>query len=239
MTLTTPTPCALLAATGFTLACAGVHAQQDTARVISSIPIVQNVAVPRQVCTTQQVMVEQPRSGAGALLGAIAGGAAGNAIGDGSGRAAATALGIFGGAILGNRIEGPSGLQPQNQTTCTTQTVNETRTTGFNVTYEYAGRQYQVQMPQDPGPTIRVQVTPMVPAQTLQAPVSSVQGESMVAAAPAVIYSTSAVPVQRVAVVQPVPVSVYYNPWPVYGTYVQTGVYGARFGHHHHHRHWR
>jgi uncharacterized protein YcfJ len=48
---------------------------QDVGRVISSTPIVQQVGQPRNVCTTEQVSVEQPKSGAGALMGAIAGGA--------------------------------------------------------------------------------------------------------------------------------------------------------------------
>ena len=31
-------------------------------------------------------------------------------------------------------------------------------TSGYNVRYEYAGREYQTQMPYDPGQSIRVQV---------------------------------------------------------------------------------
>ncbi len=220
------TLCTLAAGGALGLALATpAHAQaQDLARVISSVPIIQQVAVPRQVCTTQQVMVEQPKSGAGALLGAVAGGAAGNAIGDGSGRAAATALGIIGGAILGNRIEGSPGSRMQDQTTCSTQTVYESRAVGYNVTYEYAGRQYQVQMPQDPGPTIRVQVTPMAPTQTMQAPLDG----------STVVYSSGPAPVRRVALVQPAPVQVQV--YGVYGTYAEPG----RHGHFHHaHRDWR
>lgn len=139
-----------------------LHAQ-EYARVISSVAQMQQVAVPRQVCSTQQVAVQQPKSGAGAILGAIAGGAIGNQIGGGSGRAAATAAGVIGGAMLGNNIEGPAPTTMQDQTTCTTQTVYESRVSGYNVTYEYAGKQYQVVMPQDPGPTVRVQVTPIIP----------------------------------------------------------------------------
>ncbi len=132
----------LLAFAGASLALSALPVQaQDVARVISSVAVIQQVAVPRQVCSTQQVMVEQPRSGAGALLGAVAGGAAGNAIGDGSGRAAATAIGIIGGAMLGNRIEGSPGTRMQDQTICSTQTLYENRTIGYNVTYEDAGRQ--------------------------------------------------------------------------------------------------
>ena len=44
-------------------------------------------------------------SGAGAVTGGVIGGVVGNQIGHGSGRAAATALGLVGGALLGNAIE--------------------------------------------------------------------------------------------------------------------------------------
>lgn len=222
-------------ALGLALAVPAGAQAQDLARVIASVPVIQQVAVPRQVCSTQQVMVEQPKSGAGALLGALAGGAAGNAIGDGSGRAAATAIGIFGGAILGNRIEGSPGARMQDQTTCTTQTVYESRTVGYQVTYEYAGRQYQVQLPHDPGPTIRVQVTPMAPTQTMQAPLES----------GSVTYATSAAPARRIAVVQPAPVQVQV--YGVQGVQLHAGRHGhhgyhghpGHYGHLHLHRDWR
>jgi uncharacterized protein YcfJ len=155
----------LLAATGLTQA-------QEVGQVISRTAVYQQVAVPRQTCTQTPVAVQNTSSGAGALMGAIAGAALGNQIGGGSGRAVATMAGVMGGAIMGDRIENP-GSQIQNQTTCTTQTAYENRLSGYNVVYEYAGKQYSVQLPQDPGPTIQLQVTPMgmtqsaAPADTL------------------------------------------------------------------------
>ncbi len=134
---------------------------QEVGRVISSTPVVQQYGVPRQVCNNTQVLVQQPKSGGGALLGAVAGGAAGNAIGDGSGRAIATLIGLVGGAIVGDRVEGDNAPQYQNVQQCGNQTFYENRTVAYNVVYEYAGRQYQVQMPNDPGPTVPVQVTPV------------------------------------------------------------------------------
>ena len=130
------------------------------ARVISSTPVVQQIAVPRQVCNNQAVVTEAPKSGAGALMGAVAGGAAGNAIGNGNGRALATVIGLMGGAILGNNIEG-SGSQVRNVQQCVTQTVYENRASHYNVVYEYQGTQYNVQMPNDPGQYVRLQVTPV------------------------------------------------------------------------------
>ena len=131
------------------------------ARVISSTPVVQQVTVPRQVCNTQQYITEAPRTGGGAVLGALAGGAAGNAIGDGSGRALATVIGLVGGAIVGDRIEGGGRQQVQNVQQCGQQTAYENRTTHYNVVYEYQGTQYNTQMASDPGLYVRLQVTPV------------------------------------------------------------------------------
>ena len=140
-----------------------LHAQADEyGRVISSTAIIQQVAVPRQVCSQQQVTTQPNKSGAGALMGAIAGGTVGNALGRGGDRAMGTMLGAFGGAILGDRIEGAPPPETRTVQTCNTQNVYENRTVAYNVVYEYAGKQYSVQMPQDPGPTIRLQVTPAV-----------------------------------------------------------------------------
>jgi len=99
-------------------------------------------------------------------MGAIAGGAVGNSMGQGSGRAAATMLGIFGGAILGDKIEGPGQTEVRNVQNCTQQMFYENRTMAYNVVYEFAGKQYTVQMPTDPGPTVRLQVTPVAPPPT-------------------------------------------------------------------------
>ena len=46
-----------------------------------------------------------PTTGGGAIAGGLLGGVLGNQIGSGSGRTAATALGVVGGALLGNSVE--------------------------------------------------------------------------------------------------------------------------------------
>ena len=142
---------------------------QEQGRVISSTPVYQQVAVQRPSCTVQQVAVQPPKSGAGALMGAVAGGALGNAVGGGAGRAVATMAGVMGGAILGDSIEGSAPAQVSNVQQCGTQTVYENRAVGYNVVYEYGGRQYSAQMPSDPGPTVQLQVSPV--AQQAAAPV--------------------------------------------------------------------
>lgn len=159
---------------------------QEVGQVLSSVPVIQQVAVPRQVCSQQPVAVQPSTSGGGAVIGAIVGGVVGNQFGHGSGRAAATAVGMMGGALLGNTVEANGQQnQVQNVSQCSTQTFYENRTVGYNVTYEYAGRQYQAQLPYDPGPTIRLQVTPLAPGRPAgPPPMSQPYGPAPVTAPP-------------------------------------------------------
>lgn len=138
-------------------------AAQERGQVLSATPIVEQIPVPRQVCGNETVYTGPRTSGGGALLGAIAGGATGNAIGGGGGRAAATALGLIGGAFLGNQIEGNGRPQYQNVQRCGTETAYESRTTGYDVVYEYAGRRYTTRTQNDPGRYINVRVQPEEP----------------------------------------------------------------------------
>jgi outer membrane lipoprotein SlyB len=52
------------------------------------------------------VQMAQRTTGAGAVLGAVIGGVVGNRFGAGGGRALATGVGVIGGAVAGNAIEG-------------------------------------------------------------------------------------------------------------------------------------
>ncbi len=150
----------LAALTTLGLATFGVFAQ-EMGRVLSSTPIVQQVGVPRQVCSNEQVAVNGQKSGAGAAMGAIAGGAIGNSVGKGDGRAVATMLGLFGGAILGDKVEGNPQSELRNVQNCTRQVIYESRVTAYNVVYEYGGKQFTAQMPNDPGQYVRLQITPI------------------------------------------------------------------------------
>jgi uncharacterized protein YcfJ len=201
---------ALVALLGLGLGVAHAQSQQqqpqpmaapagEMGRVISTTPVIQQFAVPSQVCGTQQVAVQQPKSGAGGLMGAIAGGAVGSNVGSGSGRALATMIGFIGGAAMGDNIEGQPAAQVQNVQTCGTQTNYENRTVGYNVVYEYAGKQYNVQMPQAPGQFIPLQVTP-VGAATSQPPAQqpvyqqpAYQTQQQVAAPAPIVYAPAPV----------------------------------------------
>lgn len=140
-----------------------VSAADILARVLSSTPVVQRVAVPRQVCNNQPMFYPSPTTGAGAVMGALAGGAVGNAIGSGGsgdGRALATVIGLVGGAVIGDRIEN-TGAQAQYVQQCRTQTGYEHQTSHYDVVYEYQGARYQTQMSSDPGAYVRLQVSPV------------------------------------------------------------------------------
>ena len=162
---------------------------QETGRVISSTPVIQQVAVPRQVCTNTQVATQGQKSGAGALMGAIAGGTVGNNVGAGSGRTAATMLGVLGGAILGDKVEGAPAPEVRTVQNCTNQVFYENRTTGYHVVYEFAGKHYTVQMPTDPGPTVRLQITPVAAP-----PVTTYPATPLVTPPPAPLGSPMPVP---------------------------------------------
>lgn len=160
-----PVMAGVIAASATGLAQAG----NEKARVVSSTPIYETVSVPREVCRAEQVVVPGRSSGAGAIMGGIAGGAMGNAIGGGSGRAIATVLGVVGGAVLGDRIEGRGPATTQTVQRCQTEYVSEQRPAGYNVVYEYAGRRYSMQTEQAPGRYVNVNVTPSAPAYRPQA----------------------------------------------------------------------
>jgi len=145
------------------LAAGPLRAQTETARVISSTPIVQQVAVRRNACVDEMVTTDGQKTGAGAIMGSIAGGALGNAVSKGGGRVATTMLGLVGGAMLGDHIEGPGQPQSQLVRRCQPQTQLESHVAGYQVIYEFAGKQYGVQMPTDPGQFIQVRLTPMIP----------------------------------------------------------------------------
>lgn len=212
--------CAALGLTAF-----GASAQAIVANVVSATPIVQQVQVPRQAC--QQVMVQQPStSGGGALLGAIVGGLVGSQIGGGSGRTAGLAVGAIGGAALGNSIES-SNQQAQAVPQCTTEMTLENRTVGYDVTYEHEGRQYTVQMQQDPGPTVRLQMSPVgaqpAPSAPPQ-PYAGATGGPVVVAPP---YGQGGVVVTN----PPAPVVYSGYPQTVYGAPVYgQPVYGQPYG---------
>lgn len=148
-----------------------VHAVEfeEFGRVTRVQPRVEQVRQPREECKTDYVQVpvqqQQRRSAGGGIIGAIAGGIIGNQVGGGSGRAAATAVGAITGAVVGDRIDNdgrasqPGYTQEQAVRQCRVVDAYESRTTGYDVTYEYRGRSYTSIMNRDPGERVRLRVS--------------------------------------------------------------------------------
>jgi uncharacterized protein YcfJ len=158
----------------------------DRARVVSAHPIVERIPVSREQCWNDRVRgYEEQRVtrsdtgaaiGPGTVLGAIVGGVAGHQVGSGRGNDLATGAGAVAGALIGNQYDRNNGAPPaqvtevervpveRNVQRC--RTVNEVReaTVGYDVRYEYNGRQFATRTPQDPGRFIQVRVDlqPMV-----------------------------------------------------------------------------
>jgi uncharacterized protein YcfJ len=149
---------------------------EDYGRVTRVQPRVEQVRQPREECRTEYVQAPayqqaqpQQRSAGGAIVGAIAGGLLGNTVGRGSGRAAATAVGVMAGAVVGDKIDNQGrpvnndqAVQyPQEQAVRQCRMVDswESRTVGYDVTYDFRGRSYTSIMDRDPGQRIRLRVS--------------------------------------------------------------------------------
>ncbi len=143
------------------LATANAADFDDSARVLSVTPQIEQYNQPRQECRTEYVPAPQSRGAGGAIIGGIAGGLLGNQVGGGNGRTAATAVGAITGAIVGDRIEnnGNNGGGEQQVRNCRTVDHWQSRTSGYAVTYEYHGRSYTSVMPYDPGDRVRLRVS--------------------------------------------------------------------------------
>jgi uncharacterized protein YcfJ len=143
---------------------------EDFGRVVRVQPRVEQIRQPRQECRTEyvQAQVQQPqqRSAGGSIIGGIAGAIIGNQVGGGTGRAAATAAGAIAGAVVGDRVDndgrdrnGPPQVQEQAVRQCRTVEGYESRTVGYDVTYDYRGRNYTSVMARDPGQRVRLRVS--------------------------------------------------------------------------------
>ncbi len=206
---------------------------QEVGQVITRTAVYQQAAVPRQTCTQSPALASAQNSGGGVMLGALAGGLIGSQLGGRDSRGITAMAGVIGGAILGDRAESQgNALQPS--TTCITQTVYENRLVGYNVMYEFAGKQYNVQLPQDPGPTISLQVTP-VGSHRSEAPAQTIYSTPAPLAEPATVITESRV------VYVPTPVYRYYPP---ISTSINLGWsaghrHGPAYNHGFRHRGWR
>lgn len=104
------------------------------------------------------------------ILGTVVGAVVGSKVGGGNARYATAAVGSAVGGIAGRQIYDTSKRNQQQQTTRVTvcdpvqndrdnrYTQNSSEVTGYDVTYEYAGRQFVTRTNHHPGDRIRVRV---------------------------------------------------------------------------------
>ncbi|MGI4849424.1 MAG: glycine zipper 2TM domain-containing protein [Janthinobacterium lividum] len=139
----------------------------DNARVVRVQPRIEQVSMPQEECRNEVETVQAPNNNGGrglggALIGGIAGGILGNQVGGGSGRTAATAIGAIGGALAGenvaNNTAAPQGYAQREVRRCHTVNRVVERPNGYDVTYQYQGRNYSTVMANSPGSSIRVNV---------------------------------------------------------------------------------
>ena len=151
----------------------------DHARVIASHPVVEQIPVAREECWNDRVRGYEDHRvtradtgapiGAGTVLGAVVGGVIGHQFGSSSGgRDRGTAAGAIVGGLVGHQIEKDQAGAPVEEVErvpverdvrrC--RTVNEVReaTVGYDVRYEYRGREFRTRLPRDPGPSLAVNV---------------------------------------------------------------------------------
>jgi len=222
-----------------------------SARVISVTSVAQPASAARLVCT-EVAEVPAPTSGAGAVVGALAGAAIGSQIGGGSGNALATAAGVVGGALLGDKAE--QGGRTQTVRQCVTHS-GAGPGVAYQVLYEFAGQQYSTLLPYHPGATVQLQVSPVVSSPVASSPVVGAPGAP--AASPPTPWDAQpagAAPALQApavvthSVVVSAPSYGFYGPYgysaysPYWGAPVVVGV-GAVWGRpyrgwHGHHRRW-
>ncbi len=153
----------------------------DRARVVSVREIHERIPVAREECWNDRVRGYEERRvtrsdtgaaiGPGTVLGAVVGGVIGHQFGSSSGgRDRGTAAGAIVGGLVGNQIDrdrtGPPGESvevervPVERNVQRCRTVNEVReaTVGYDVRYEYHGREFETRMARDPGRFVHVRV---------------------------------------------------------------------------------
>lgn len=148
-----------------------VHAADmtDTAKVISSSPIIEKVTDISSDCGREPayrpVRAPEPeRSLVGPIVGGIAGAILGKQVGQGNGNVAATAGGAIAGAVIGDRVGNRPNVSREpardyGEQNC--RRVENTRDVvkGYTVVYRYNGRDATTTLPYNPGDRIAVGVS--------------------------------------------------------------------------------
>jgi uncharacterized protein YcfJ len=130
----------------------------DVARVIDSTPVYTASGTreecwnPREGRYEDRSEPRDPNRIAGTALGAIVGGVIGHQIGDNN---AGTAAGAILGGIAGNQIQRQRQRSDLDLSQCRTVASGDDTLQGYDVRYEYRGREYVTRMASDPGQWLR------------------------------------------------------------------------------------
>lgn len=157
----------------------------DLATVLSATPVVERVAAAPQCFNEQvtayenrrvvrEVAYREPAMGPGTVLGAVLGGVIGHQFGNSTGgRDHGTAAGAVIGGLIGSSVDRDNGgyyrtgVAPQvaYEQVPVVRTVQRCepappieRVVGYDVRYEYHGREYRTRLPYNPGATMPVDV---------------------------------------------------------------------------------
>jgi uncharacterized protein YcfJ len=118
------------------------------------------VGTPAQRCWVEREQVgQQSQQGMnlpGAAIGAVLGGILGHQVGGGTGRQIATVGGAVGGAALGAQYGGGNPAAGARDVRRCDGNPAEATPSYWDVTYQFRGRQHQVQMATAPGRTVSV-----------------------------------------------------------------------------------
>jgi len=139
------------------------YRERDTARVIESRPVYEG-AFSRQECWNPRAghyealrAPEGTNVGKGAAIGAVTGGVLGHQVDSGGGTAAGAILG----GILGHQLERRNDRDDQpdlDRSRCrvASEGSGSGALLGYDVRYEYEGREYVTRMSNEPGRRLRV-----------------------------------------------------------------------------------
>ena len=147
------------------------NSEYDFARVVNVEPLRRQVRVsePVRECWQETSYAsERPFSSnhvGGTLLGSAIGTVIGNQIGHGRGKDVARVAGALVGGAIGHNVSVDRQRQQYGNEGRTYERCDvryrdswQERVEGYEVTYEYAGREYVTRMPYDPGERIRIRV---------------------------------------------------------------------------------
>jgi uncharacterized protein YcfJ len=137
----------------------------DSARVIDSRPVYAAAGSKQECWNARAGHYEELRAqektsvGKGAAIGAVAGGVLGHQVGSGNGNTAATVGGAVLGGILGHQVEKRNDHDDQpdlDRSRCRNVAAGSNQPEGYDVRYEYGGREYVTRLTQQPGRRLRL-----------------------------------------------------------------------------------